>query len=465
MATFRHFGILWVLEPKLMKQVSRWLRHGFGVLGALSLFGTALLQARSTTGSPGSESSPTVALGHLSLAAAQRLALERNWDLLAAAAGVDAATAQKIVSHEFPNPTFSWSTTLINVDNHPSSTPSGNGLWDRSYDTIFAVNQLFEIGGKRRNRQRSAQAGYEEAKAQFFDAKRTLDLGVAKAYFAAAQAEENARVLQESAGTLRQEANLAGIRLKAGEISSADKNQIDINAERFELDARSAQAAAAQARVGLEVLLGMPHPDGHCVLTDKLDNLIATAAAPATNSSGVWRPDVVAAEAAWRRAEADLRLQKANRIPDPTVLAQYEHVPPDNPNTIGVGLSFPLPLWNRNRGNILAAQAVVEQARLAFEKTKAQAAADIATALLAYEDASKRWQNYRDSIRPKSEEVRKTKAYAYQKGGASLLDMLVAERDDNEVRLAAIQAASDTAGALAALTAATTEIRPSNLKQ
>ena len=62
----------------------------------------------------------------------------------------------------------------------------------------------------------------------------------------------------------------------------------------------------------------------------------------------------------------------------------------------------------------------------------------------AYEDASNRWQRYREDIRPKSAEVRTTKAYAYQKGGASLLDMLVAERDDNEVRLAAIQAASDT---------------------
>ena len=100
-------------------------------------------------------------LPRLSLADAQRLAFEKNWDLLAAAVGVDAATAQKIVAHEFPNPTLSLSSFKINVDNHPSSTPEGNGLWDRSYDTIFAINQLFEIGGKRRNRKASAQAGFE----------------------------------------------------------------------------------------------------------------------------------------------------------------------------------------------------------------------------------------------------------------------------------------------------------------
>src|SRR5208283_2091852 len=110
-----------------------------------------------------------VPLRRLSLADAQRLAFEKNWDLLAAAAGVDAATAQKIVVHEFPNPTLSQYSSLINVDNHSSSTPEGNGMWDRSYDTIFAINQLFEIGGKRRNRKASAQAGYEGAKAQLFD--------------------------------------------------------------------------------------------------------------------------------------------------------------------------------------------------------------------------------------------------------------------------------------------------------
>jgi len=403
------------------------------------------------------------ALRRLSLADAQRIALERNWDLLAAAAGVDAATAQKIVAKEFPNPSLSLSTTYGNVDNHPNSTIEGNGLWDRSYDTVFAINQLFEIGGKRRSRQVSAQAGFEAAQAQFLDAKRTLDLAVARAYAAAALAGENVGVLRQSAATLRKEATIAEVRLNAGEISDSDKSQIEITAERFELDARTAESAAAQSRVALEVLLGVPHPKDDCVLSDRLEGLIGPVPASATNSTGAWRPDVVAAEAAWRKAEADLRLQKAYRVPDPTVLAQYDHNPPDFPNSIGFGVSFPLPLWNRNRGNILAATAARDQARLAFDKARAQAVADIATALLAYDDAAKRWQTYRESIRPKSQQVRQTKAYAYAKGGASLLDMLVAERDDNDVRLAANQAASDMAAAISTLRAATLEIQPSQV--
>src|ERR1035438_2756082 len=162
---------------------------------------------------------PDGLLQRLSLADAQLIAFEKNWDLLAAAAGVDAATAQKIVAHEFPNPTLSLYSSLINVDNHPSGTTEGNGLWERSYDTIFAINQLFEIGGKRRNRKAAAQAGFEGAKAQLFDARRTLDVAVAKAYVAAAQAEENVRVLLQSAGTLREEARIAEVRLQIGRAS------------------------------------------------------------------------------------------------------------------------------------------------------------------------------------------------------------------------------------------------------
>jgi len=190
-----------------------------------------------------------------------------------------------------------------------------------------------------------------------------------------------------------------------------------------------------------------------------------TAPPAGTNTTGLRRPDVVAAEAAWHKAEADWKLQRAYRVPDPTVLAQYEHEPADAPNSVGLGISFPLPLWNRNRGNILAASAALEQARLAAEKTRAQAAADIATARLAYDDALRRWQSYRNSIRPKSDQLRQTKAYAYQKGGASLLDLLVAERDDNEIRLAAMQAASDTVVAGATLKAATVQIRPEEIRK
>ncbi len=432
--------------------LSRRRFHG-GVILAIKLFGIAAF--------------PTTTCGetNLTLEAAQQTAFLRNWDLLAAARGVDAAVAQKIVARQFPNPALSFSTTQINVDGTPNSTPAGNTFWDRNYQTIIAINQLFEIGGKRRNRQASAQAGIEGATATLLDARRTLDLAVARAYVAVVLAEENQRVLEKSAASLRQEAKIAEIRTRAGEISTSDQAQIEITADRFDLDAERARSASAQARVALETLLGEARPRGDCHLSDALDALSARPAPPDGGPQGMRRADVVAAEAAWQKAEADLRLQKSNRVPDPTFLAQYQHEPPDYPNSVGFGVSFPLPLWNRNEGNIAAAQAACEQVELAFHKTEAQAAADIAVARMAYDDAHKRWLSYHDQILAKSEKVRQSVAYAYEKGGASLLDLLSAERNDNDVRLGASQAAADLANAVAALQVACAQVQPKDLKK
>src|SRR5260221_14793188 len=68
----------------------------------------------------------------LSLSQAQQTAFQRNWDLLAAKSGIDFATAQLLVTKEFPNPTLSLST--VKIDPRGNSTPLGNGVWSRSYD-------------------------------------------------------------------------------------------------------------------------------------------------------------------------------------------------------------------------------------------------------------------------------------------------------------------------------------------
>ena len=386
----------------------------------------------------------------LSLAEAQKLAFAQNWDLLAARSDVDIATAQRFVAREFPNPTLGFGMTKVSVDSAYPNT--GSGFWGRSYDTVAAVSQLVEIGGKRRARKDSATAGLKGAEARWADARRLLDQGVAQAYVAALLAERNREVLTNSAASLRQEARIAEVRERAGDLSASDRSQIEIAAQRLELDAEAATASARNARIQLEVLLGVKQPVGDVQLSDALEPLAETPAVPTNTVAAVMtRPDVRAAELAHTKAESDVRLQKAQRVPDPTFFGQYEHEPPDLPNTVGFGVSFPLPLWNRNKGNISAAQATLEQTRLQAEKVRAQAAADVVVAQNSYGSALSRWQRYRDELQPKSGKIRKTVAYAYEKGGASLLDLLSAQRNDNDIRLATAQAAADAATAAAAL--------------
>jgi len=398
---------------------------------------------------------------HLSLADARQLALEQNWDLLAAKSGVDNAVAQLIVAREFPNPTASWSTARIG--NRDAGTIDGNGLADRSYDSIAAVNQLIEIGGKRRDRQDAARAGVLGAKARFYDAKRTLDQGVTKAYLAALLAGENERVLKDSAGLMRHEAAIAEAQLDAGDLSEADTRTLEINAGQFELQARAAGAAAVQARISVEILLGVSKPKGDWAPVDSLATVVAaaTAAAPPEVKSGATRPDVLAAETDLQGGLAELKLQQAMRLPDPTFSVGYEHNPPGGgppEDTLNLGVSFPLPLWNLNRGNIQSAQAAVDQFRVALGKIRAEAMADIATAESEYDEAYKRWLRYRDEIAPQSAKVRAAVAFQYEQGAATLVALLNAEQTDNTVRLAVVQAMNDTASAAADVTAARTAL-------
>ena len=275
------------------------------------------------------------------------------------------------------------------------------------------------------------------------------------------------RILKESSGYLGREAAIAQERFKAGDISDADAKQIEINAEQFELQARAAEATAAQARVAVEVLMGVTQPKGDWTPAETLALMVADSdpPVPAPAPDGA-RPDVLAAESDLRGGKANLELQKAIRIPDPTFLVQYEHEPPGGGpaiDTFGVGVSFPLPLWNRNGGNIKAAQAGIGQFESALGKVKTQAAADVSIAEFNYNEAYGRWQSYRDLTGPKSKQVRESAAFAYEKGGASLVDLLTAEQTDNTVRLALAQAMSDTASARADLAAARAVISETEL--
>jgi cobalt-zinc-cadmium efflux system outer membrane protein len=410
--------------------------------------------------------SDLTATNALSIADAKRIAFERNWDLLAAKSGIDAAQAQLIVAKEFPNPTASISTAKIG--SRENSTSLGNGLWERNYDSIAAVSQLIEIGGKRRDRQISAKAGVTGARARFFDARRSLEQGVTKAYDAALLADENARVFNESAAMLHHEVEIAQARLKAGDISDSDEKQIENDGDTFELQAKSAEAAAVQSRIAVEILLGVAQPKGNWTPMNTLEQMAVAAPQSGDSKTNALRPDVLAAEADLNQSKADLKLQKAMRIPDPTFTIGAEHNPPGGGPTVDtflVGVSFPLPLWNLNGGEIKAAQATVNQNALALEKAKAQAVSDIANAETAYREASERLARYQNQILPKSQKVRESVAFAYEKGGAALVDLLEAERADNDARLATAQAMSDTASAVADLKAATETINDQTLRQ
>jgi cobalt-zinc-cadmium efflux system outer membrane protein len=389
----------------------------------------------------------------LSLEEAQNLAFTRNADWRIAHSQVEAALAQLKAAREFPNPSLGLSTSKINTDGRSNDTVLGHGLLNRSYDSIVSLSQLFELGGKRSLRQSSAKDGVHAAEALRDDTHRLLLQSVIQTYVAALTAREEVAILTESAAALRREADIAGHRLTAGDIAAADQAQIEIAADQLELNADAANATARTAVMTLETLLGEPHPNGTTVLADTLAQLSQKSALDPEEPPGS-RPDIAAAEASVARAEADLKLQRRANVPDVTLSLQYERQPPDQPNTAGVALSMPIPLWNHNTSGILAARAARDQAQAQLDKVRVQASADVAAARIAFREASNRARRFEETLCPKSARIAETITFAYEKGGSSLLELLAAQRDDNQIRLATVQAKADSASTATALAAA-----------
>ena len=381
--------------------------------------------------------------GPLHLEDALRLAVAGNWSVRSAEADLAVAKAGLITARTRPNPSASFTTSKIHPDGG-DGTELGNGFWERSYDSVALLAQTVEIA-KRPARTSAAGAGVDAARWRLADARRTIRASVARAYVGATLAEAQARIARESAGYLRDEARIAGARWAAGDISKSDWDQIEIAAIRLELEAASAEVDARNQRVELGFLIGDPHPAGDLTLADSLEVLAGRAAALAAARHAGERPDLTAARHELRRADEEWKLQRAERIPDPTLFFQLEHEPPDRPNTFGLGVSLPLPLLDRNQGPIEAARAERDAASEAVVIAEARVAADTLTARASFDEALSRWHRYHDELRPRSEEIRKSVSLAFDRGGASLLDQLQAERSDYEVRLETMLAAGDAA--------------------
>ena len=385
----------------------------------------------------------------VTLAEALRLARENNPDLLGSRADLETARAQRATAVALPNPVLSYSTSKIPTDGTPADTIYGNDFYSRSYDTVVSASQLVEIGGKRSSRRASADEGIAGASARLADASRLLDAAVVKSYVAAAVATRSAALSRGSADAFDRTVALAREREAAGEISSAERAQIEIAGGRFRADAAQADLAAGNATRALAALLNRPS----VALAEDLDTLATTdgdSPVPGDDTAVLARrPDVAALEATARKADAELSLQKAFRVPDPTLQAQYEREPPDQRNTFGFGVSFPVPLFNRNAGAIRAAGVARDAAARDLARGRVRAEQDLAATRQALETATARAARLAGELLPKAESVRDTVRYAYEQGGASLLELLEAERNANDLRLAAAAAQGDLAAARA----------------
>ncbi len=405
-----------------------------------------------------SPSRKSAAFDALTLADAQRIAAERNRDVVAARRAVEFARADALAAGAAPNPQLSLSTTNINFQ----SGVGAGGLNSKYVDSVLRVDQLVERGNKRELRMAQADKLAEATRTDVTDTLRTQRLAVTNAYYDLKLAQDRAGIAAENAALFARIIDASQKRLKAGDVAPADVSRIRVDALRAENEARSAQADLVRAQIALAVLLAAeadaaklraadPWPDGP-------DDPVIDAAAIDR------RPDVQAAAQRLDAARTGRDLARSLRTRDVSVGVQYEHYPinPDGAMgtgsgsgiSWGVGVSIPLFVRYYYEGEIARAEAGIAAAEEALERTRANARAELTQSSSDLRAARERQARQESTLLPEARKSAEYAAFAYRNGAIGVLDLLDSQRTLAALQFEAASSRADFAKALAAWRAA-----------
>lgn len=339
----------------------------------LALIGATVLMATSPPTAQGQEAPRRV-----TLAEAHALFARNNADLQVARADAAEAAALARQAAAYPNPEAS-------VTHEPLS---GDG---RSYsESYFNLSQRLQWPGTRSARQTAANRIAAAAAARLTADSTRLALQVKEAWVSAAVAERSVALLERVTDVFRSAERSAEERLREGDISAYDRRRIAIERLRYESSLADARLTASTQRRTLALLV---LPDADEVEVGPADTLGAAPPRPdldrLLSDAADRRSEIAAATAALEAARADVRAARSGRIPDVTATGGYKRQS-DGLTGAFIGLSVPLPVWNRRGGEVAAADARVSAAEARLVLTRRQVRNDIARALLAYEAAVER---------------------------------------------------------------------------
>jgi cobalt-zinc-cadmium efflux system outer membrane protein len=354
---------------------------------------------------------------------AMALFLSQNLDLLMAQYGVDSAKGLEVTSKLFPNPTLS-------ADMTGSTTKSFHDVGSLG----MRLDQLFELAGKRGYRQESARFAVLSAEAAFADAVRTLGFAVKDTFYHVLQAKQKLDLARQNSANFADVVKINDIRFKKGVIAEVDLIKLRVQLVDFQNQAITANQDFLIAQNTLKGLLRV-RPMAELVLKGELDYTAASLDLEGLRAAALAaRPDVLAKTRNVSQKDANLKLARAFRVPDVTLGGDYGIQGPQGPNTpnqYGFGLSVPLPLFNRNQGGILQAEADLRTAQTDLEKTRLQVEIDVENAYRDFTQAQMLVTAYRGGVVNDAKEAKDIATKAYQRGGTSILDLLDAFRTFN----------------------------------
>src|SRR5215472_3379663 len=379
---------------------------------------------------------PTSGPVKITLDDAIQLALQHNHNLLAQRTTVLQNQAEEITANLRPNPTF-----LADAQFLPVFQPNkfSEDYIDTTAQFDAGLSYLFERGKKRQHRLQAARDVTEQSRFTVIDNERNLIFLVASQFISVQLAESTSDLAAQDLKSFQNTVDISQERHRAGDISEVDFLKIKIQLLQFQTDMSQAQLAKVQALASLRQSLGYESVQADYDVAGAFDYTPVTITLEDLQLKSIAdRPDLRAARQGVVAANSQYQLQKAIGKVDPTGTVDYSHT--SGASTLSFFFSVPLPIFNRNQGEIARAQYAITQAQELERATSDLVMTDVVNAYEGVRTNDQIVTLYRSGYLKEAEDSRDISEYAYKRGAASLLDFLDAERSYRATELAYRQA-------------------------
>ncbi len=351
-------------------------------------------------------------------------ALESDPGVAAAGEGLRAAEALAQQARLRPNPSLD-----VQLEDFGGSGPVSG--FDGAQAT-YSLSQEIELGGDRRARSSFAdrQAGAANIRVELSE----LDLreAVELAFVEAQAAQALVDVAQSRLDVAKDFSAAVDRRVRAARDPEAARSRVSARLAETEIEVETTKARAEAAKAAVASYWG-----GAADFSVETATFFNPAPRGARNSVS---PDIALAEAERDSAAARVEIERAKRVPDPSVRAGFRQLREVDESAFVVGVSVPLPVWNRNSGAIAAATADARRAEYEVIARERELAREIAYLSSQAEAARTQIKAYAERIIPASEQALSQSLSAYRQGGLSYIEVLDAQASLTEARMRQISA-------------------------
>lgn len=368
----------------------------------------------------------------LTLPQAEALFLRNNLSVVASQYNIDAARALQQQAAYWDNPVL---VTDQNLNHQPISKFSQNG------QVFLQLQQLVRTAGKRNKLVQLATDNTLSAEQQFRDLMRNLRYLLQTRFADALRLQETRRIYLQELEALRRLADGMDAQLAAGNI--ALKDNVRVKALLYALQADAAAVESDLSDTNRD-LLDLLRPEANVVVQAVAAPLDVTQAPMPTlaqllDSAKANRPDLALARINQQYQQHNLAYQRALAVPDITIAAEYDRLNGFYQNYVGAGINLPLPLFNRNKGNIRAAVLGASQAGVQQQQALDATTNSVQSAFRKYGVSLQLMRNEPDVLKGTFDQLMQNVVRSYQQRQIGLVEFIDFFDSYKDVRIRKLQ--------------------------